>query len=885
MNRISITLGWCFALLLLVFFPAGMFGQRNSNSGSLSQSDLESYLKQAEQLVKFTEFTFNTLGSAEASAREKDIIIHQSFLKFFNSDKVQIEDDLVEGRYTVTNKSVQAYLKDIDFFFKNVSFSFKIEDISYNVNDEGKIFFVATTTRTLRGISVEGDTVFNLRPRFIEINLDRDKRDLKIVSIYTNRLSEREDMRNWWAGLNNEWRRFFGQGIFINDHFQLEHILGFQNDRIIFQRFQTSLVDGFQMEFSSIDTILTEATPIYQQIRNIWQSTQIDISSYRFISTLEPLSKLTELKTINISGTHVDDLTFIRNLTRLESLNISETYITSLDPLRHAIHLKNLDAANTKISDLAPFQAYPALERLNLSGSEITDLAHLSTLALLRDLRINNTAIADLSPLAAGSQLEVLDISGTMVTSLDALRQLTRLERLHADDSKITDLSPLAGLINLQYLFIDRTQASNLEVLSGLPSLRRIFCDRTPVTREKAVRFMQDNPDVLVIWESQALTAWWAALSPSWRNIFREIVKLSEPPSREELHQIANITTLNLSGNREVFNLSPLQQLLGLRRLNISSTSVTSIEALRENIDLIELDISNLFLDNIDVVANFRQLEHLNMEHLPLNSIEILINNKQLKHLNIEHSNVASILPLASLANLELLKAEGINPVFDDIRAVYDANPGVTVIYQTEKLTRWWQDLPDEWADVFYEAAGFTGMPDGLRLQRLIDSRQLSISGKRNLRDITNLQKFHRLEVLRMNDIQISDISPLIHLTNLQELYMANNPIQKLDAIANLQKIRVLDCSNTLVRNLSPLKGLQQMEILNVSVTPVSSLRPLAGMYELRQLDCFNTRIKTLRPLENLQKLELLRCYNTRLWPWSLNRFKKALPDCEVIFY
>ena len=46
-----------------------------------------------------------------------------NYTKFFRDEDVQVEDDLIDERETVTNKNVQAYLKDVDFFFKNVSIS------------------------------------------------------------------------------------------------------------------------------------------------------------------------------------------------------------------------------------------------------------------------------------------------------------------------------------------------------------------------------------------------------------------------------------------------------------------------------------------------------------------------------------------------------------------------------------------------------------------------------------------------------------------------------------------------------------------------------------------------------------------------------------------
>src|SRR5690606_24935469 len=80
-------------------------------------------------MVAFLEYMLNTLGNEKTSARDKDVLITQSYTKIFRDAKVQIEDDLVEKRNVITNKDVPAYLKDVDFFFTNVKFEFHIESI------------------------------------------------------------------------------------------------------------------------------------------------------------------------------------------------------------------------------------------------------------------------------------------------------------------------------------------------------------------------------------------------------------------------------------------------------------------------------------------------------------------------------------------------------------------------------------------------------------------------------------------------------------------------------------------------------------------------------------------------------------------------------------
>ncbi|HEY9487983.1 MAG TPA: leucine-rich repeat domain-containing protein, partial [Chryseosolibacter sp.] len=147
--------------------------------------------EKVKDLVAFLQLLLNTLGSNASSARDKEIVITESYAKLFRDSKVQIEDDLAESRSTITNKDVVAYLKDVDFFFENVSFEFLIEDIKEGVNANGQVFYKVSLRRNLSGTTASGKKINNTIPRFIEINYDPLAEDLKIASIYTNEFDEK----------------------------------------------------------------------------------------------------------------------------------------------------------------------------------------------------------------------------------------------------------------------------------------------------------------------------------------------------------------------------------------------------------------------------------------------------------------------------------------------------------------------------------------------------------------------------------------------------------------------------------------------------------------------------------------------------------------------
>jgi len=137
---------------MYVLFPLCSTAQEN---GSLSSADIENYKKQVTNLVKYLEETMNFLGDPTNVAKEKEIVVNDSYLKIFKDDNVQIEDDLDAKREVPLRKDVQAYLKDIQFFFRSVKFEFLIADINHFVNEENLHFFRVSFNRYLQNMKYQ----------------------------------------------------------------------------------------------------------------------------------------------------------------------------------------------------------------------------------------------------------------------------------------------------------------------------------------------------------------------------------------------------------------------------------------------------------------------------------------------------------------------------------------------------------------------------------------------------------------------------------------------------------------------------------------------------------------------------------------------------------
>ena len=192
---------WIVSAFFLVMLTINVQAQQ-------AKPDTKKHEQKVRDMVAFLEYVLNTLGSSATSARDKDVLITESYTKIFRDSKVQIEDDLVEKRNVITNKDVQAYLKDVDFFYDNLKFEFTIKDIQGKVNASDRLFYKVSLIRNMQGTTADGKLVNNTIPRYIEINYDPKDQDLKIVSIYTNEFARKTHCSTGGSSFRTNGNRF-----------------------------------------------------------------------------------------------------------------------------------------------------------------------------------------------------------------------------------------------------------------------------------------------------------------------------------------------------------------------------------------------------------------------------------------------------------------------------------------------------------------------------------------------------------------------------------------------------------------------------------------------------------------------------------------------------
>jgi Leucine-rich repeat (LRR) protein len=858
-----------------------------SQKTALTSEEMAAYQKQAEYLVSYHEGTLNFLGNPEEVVSEKDIIINESYLKVFQNAETQIEDDLDEGRETPLNKNVQAYMKDVIFFFKEVHFAFHISSVEQQINQNDQVYFKVTTNRVLNGITVTGDTIANNLVRYFEINLNQQKKELKIASIYTTKLDEKEELKNWWNNMSTSWKQVFGKSVIVYDTLPFMHILSFNDSSLVTFKYaevistdslvqvsdeaiQDSTMASLDIEsmketyFEQVpDTISIDPSTIYRLLRVFKTQKKLSIAHNHVIRNLEPLSELSDLTELDISFTLIDDLTPIRNLNKLEVLNIEGSAINSLDPIRYLTALKELNCSTTAIGSLDILANLTEIIELNLSTVPFSESDPLDQLVNLKHLNLSNTHPSNYNGVSKLKSLTDLNLSSSSIKNLKVLSMLVNLQSLNIDSTQINSVEPLAGLTSLSILQANYTPISDISSLQNLPELKAIYCDNSKITMQKAMEFMDEKPTCLVVYNSQNLLNWWNTLDTEWKVIFTKAYQITEPITKEQLHQLMSQKELSLGYNKQVTNIEPLIMLHRLENLNLEHSLINDLSPL----------------------SSLNNLEILNISYTSISSLEALSTLQNLKKVMANNTSISDLLPLKNNKNLTLYLGESSGLTEERVMAFRKLVQGCVVVYQSEKLRIWWNYLTPAWKMAFQKQMTVPESPSDIELQQLANLSMFTISNNTNIQELTPLNMLIYLERLSIINCGVSNLSPITGLKMLTELHINQNPVSDISMLSKMNQLSVLDLENTSVEDLEGIRGLNNLVSLNISGTRVRSLKYLSQLSKLEELSISNTNIKKLKPLADLNNLKILRCFNTPIKQSKIADFKNEHKNTEVVFY
>ena len=842
--------------MLLFGLAFGGFAQK------LSKDEVAKYETEIKTMLTYLEETMNFIGDSTSSALEKEIVFTESWSKIFTDDKVQVEDDLDVNRTSPINKDVQAYLKDIDFFFKWATFKFDLQSIANSTRDDGSIFFKVTLSRHLTARTITDEAVDNIRNRFVEINLDRQNNSLKIASIYTTKINQKQALRDWWNNLSQNWKTRLSSDIKLYDSIPMESV-GMITSADFMASY--SAIDPATGETVLRDKVFkNDMAELDAKLKLVTQRQRVDLSGIREIISLDPLSELSDLTWLDVSETSIEDLSPVRNLNKLKVLRANSTLIDDLSALKYNITLEELEVANTTVEDLGVLTSLRNLQKLNVANTQVSRITNLKSCPNLTSLNLGGTRIANIGVVQDLTQLRSLDISNTAVRDLGPVSSLKDLQSLNISGSAITNLQALSEMENLRELQCSNTAVSDLTPLKSHRRLSKVYCDHSKIGVMEASAFTKDNPFTLVIYDTEALKNWWRELPIYWKAVFSKQIQVDSEPTTEQLHQIINLQELDLSGNTYMQNLMPVSRLTNLKSLNIANTEIG-------------------FLQPISGLGN---LESLNIEHTYINDLKALQDMTSLRFLNIMNTPITDLTPLLGDNNIAVILADSTAINKQNVINLKESQRQVTVVYQTEKLQSWWDGIDEIWKVILRNHVGCQSeMPDALELQRILDLREIEILPETPIVALNPLTDFLWLERLTINNQGVHDLKPLENKAYLVELNAQNNPIGSLSPIEGSTMLELLNIENTQISDLGPLSKMNNLVTLNASGTPVKSLKPLSGLQKLENLFVNNTNVRSLSPVENIAALKQLKVYNTKVKARDIEKLQQKRLDLNIIYY
>ena len=147
-------------------------------------------------------------------------------------------------------------------------------------------------------------------------------------------------------------------------------------------------------------------------------------------------------------------------------------------------------------------------------------------------------------------------------------------------------------------------------------------------------------------------------------------------------------------------------------------------------------------------------------------------------------------------------------------------------------------------------------------LDRLIGLKYLSLSGDDELVDFSAISGLKKLEELKLNRIEIEDISPLImclkNLPNLKTLDLSYNKISYISSITVLGKLTELSLLHNQIEDVSPISKLLNLYSVNLGRNKISNVSAFRDMKELKSLWLVGNQVHNTNQLEDLANLTSL---------------------------
>ena len=432
------------------------------------------------------------------------------------------------------------------------------------------------------------------------------------------------------------------------------------------------------------------------------------------ITGLEVINQLPNLKTLSINGINsIKDIEFLRNNQTIENLNITYNGIRDITPISTMKSLKSINIRGNNIQNLSVLENSPLItEYMNISQDLVIENQeieegqtieielpqtvkccfdsnssfHMEDAKITKDFENNegkgayisddNTKIIiNTKDLSIGQKTESFTLTGNGVLSntqievhytvrapgdkenevefTDSKLKEYLLENYDADkDGKITEFD-MAQITELEMPYINYNYITDLQGLEYATSLKRIVINNGK--NLKAISNLKNLEDVTIN----------NIYSQEDYNVIKEIAnlkklvlsnidfreyKLSNLPKQieeltldygvlesiQEIEQFTNLSKLEIRGKnyqvKEIQGLDTINKLANLKTLCMNYMELTNIEFLKNNAYIETLNVQGNKITDISVIKTMEQLKNIDIRYNNIKDITVLRDTELLKN-------------------------------------------------------------------------------------------------------------------------------------------------------------------------------------------------------------------------------------------------------------
>lgn len=584
--------------------------------------------------------------------------------------------------------------------------------------------------------------------------------------------------------------------------------------------------------------------------------------SHNEISDVTPLKDLTQLKHLYISHNNISDISSLKDLTNLEDFDIAVNKVPDISIVKNFKKLNLLDIYSNKISDISDVKSLDKLTYLRADNNNIEDISALKDLKLLENLDLGNNKIKDISVIDGLTKLTKLSLKGNNLDSFN-LTHLTKLDDLNLQNNKISDVSFLEKVNKLTSLNLNKNNIENIEAISNLKDLTYLYLDKNNVENIDALKSLSKLSNVV--------------LSNN---------KISDISALKDLNELASV---KIDGNK-VKDFSPINDKSTIFEKVIHNQNV-NIENVEANDKVVEVDNPYVGLDKIakggnPTVSTETKGVSVALENgkLKLTLSDDAFNNISEDGLEVkvkyefENEMDYANIPTELYANLKLTKSSEKYVNIEDGKLLKVINKNLdknrpddqkVTVKEMESLTELSIFLKDDGSADFSENAKYSilGVPTSLA-----GTKDFKFAVTRGMKSIKGLEYAKNLKKLKLNENEISDITPLKDLTKLEYLEIQRNRIVDIKPLEKLTNLKFLKLYNNLIEDISPLANLTNLTGLdlhyNVTVggdeshkiisKGITDITPLKNLKNLTFLDLSANRIEDVSIIKGFDKIEHL---------------------------